>query len=566
MSGEGEFDEAYDLIVVGTGAGGMTAALRAHDEGQSVLLVEKSEQYGGSSAMSGGALWVPNNHLMGGTGISDSREDALAYLSACVDGRTPADRLETYIDQAPAMVEWLTRKTRARFVPLSLYPDYYPEKPGGRPGARSIEPAVMSARHLGPEFPNLRRSHPQQYMLGRMAMTAREAHVLISGGLKSWLLIFKIMLAYFLNIPARVKSRRDSRLTLGNALCGRLRWSLLDRSVPIWLSTSAKELIVEDGRVVGLVVEREGETKRLQARKGVLLAAGGFARNKSMREAHQRAPISDQWSAANPSNEGDAITMGQAVGAATDLLEEAWWTPVTLLPGKSYSWILVIEKSMPHSILVDEKGRRFTNESAPYIDVVNGMYGDHNGGEVCVPAWLIFDARYRKKYPCGPLPPGKVQPDNKISRKLREGFLNRGKTLEELAGKIGVDAAGLQATVERFNANALKGEDPDFGRGESLYDKYYADPSVKPNPALGTLEEGPFYAIQVWPGDLGTKGGLVTDDHGRVVSTEGEPIPGLYAIGNATASIMGHTYPGAGGTIGPAMTHGWLAAQHIARQ
>ena len=555
------WDHTTDLLVIGSGGGGMTAALVAHDCGANVLVLEKSDVYGGSTALSGGALWVPNNHHMPGAGIPDSDSDGLIYLQGVTRGGVPDDRLAAYVSHAKDMVRYLEDHSRVRFAPLPLYPDYYPEQPGGKPGGRSIEPVPYSSRKLGAEAPRLRRSG-QGLVLGRMGITAAEAHVLVSGSMRGLWLGFRLMLAYLIKGLLRIRrSRFDTRLTVGCSLMARLRHSLMDRKIPVWLSTGADELVVEDGRVVGAVVTRGEQRIRVRATRGVLLAAGGFARNRAMREEHQRHPITDEWTAASPADQGDAIRMGTAVGATVELMDDAWWTPVTLVPGKG-AWLLVVEKSLPGSILVNRDGKRFTNEAAPYIDVVNGMY-EANQATPSIPCFLVFDARYRKHYPCGPLGPGKVQPDSRLPRRLRDsGFLKKSSTLRGLAESLGVDPDGLEDTVRTFNEHARAGHDPDFGRGDSLYDRYYSDPRVGSNPNLAPIVDAPFYAIEVYPGDLGTKGGLRTDAQARVLDQHGEAISGLYATGNCSASVMGASYPGAGGTIGPAMAFAYIAAKH----
>ena len=304
----------------------------------------------------------------------------------------------------------------------------------------------------------------------------------------------------------RRKYGRDTKLHAGNALIGRLRRSLLDRNVPIWRQTAAKEMIVEDGRVVGVVVEGPGGEERLRADKGVLLAAGGFERNQEMREQYHRLPTSTDWNAGNERNVGDGIRMGMELGAKTDLMKEAWWTPVTLLPKSSHAWVLVVEKSMPGGLFVNKAGKRFCNEAQPYEDVGRAMYE----GDAVPDAFMVFDATYRRNYPVGPVAPGYAMPDKTLPRKLREGFLIRAESLDELARKCEIDGEALKATIERFNTLAEKGDDEDFGRGKSASDRYYADPNAGVNPSLAPLKKAPFYAIRIYPGDLGTKGGLVT--------------------------------------------------------
>jgi 3-oxosteroid 1-dehydrogenase len=342
-----------------------------------------------------------------------------------------------------------------------------------------------------------------------------------------------------------------------------LRRSLMDRGVPLWLNTSAHELVVEDGRVVGVVAEREGRRVRIRANKGVILAAGGFEASQSMREKYLPNPTRAEWSCGNHFNTGDAINMGLAVGATLDLMDDAWWGPTTIVPGEPHARMLVIEKSLPGSMLVSKRGERFVNEAAPYIDVVNAMYKRHTPESPCVPAYLVFDATYRKKYPCGPVLQASQQPDRMLPKALRNYF-KKADTLDGLAAQLGVDAAGLKATVAKFNEYARTGTDLDFHRGETVFDRYYGDEKVKPNPCLAPIETPPFYGLEAYPGELGTKGGLKTDAHARVLRESGEPVPGLYAVGNCSASVMGHSYPGAGSTIGPAMTFGYVAARDAA--
>ncbi|HKP57903.1 MAG TPA: FAD-binding protein [Polyangiales bacterium] len=555
-------DHSCDFLVIGSGGGGMVAALRAHDLGLDVLVIEASDKFGGSTGMSGGALWVPNNPHMAGAGIADTPEEAFQYLQRVTREGGDDARARVYVKESAEMVRYLEARTQVKLSACPQYCDYYPEYPGGKPGARTIEPVPYSARKLGVHADELRRSG-QGLVLGRMGLTAVEAHTLVQFSLRAYLLMLWIFLRYWLDLRARRKGKADNRLTLGTALVGRLRRSLLDRDVPLWLKTPAKELIVQDGRVVGALVEREGKPMRIGARHGVLLASGGFERNLEMRQRYQRAPITATWTAGNPHNLGDGIRMGEAVGGGLGLMDEAWWTPVTLLPNE-YAWLLVVEKSMPGGILVNKSGQRFTNEAAPYGDVVHEIYRANQPEGATIPCYLVFDARYRRSYPVGPLGPSKLQPDSAIGKRLRREFLNKAGSLAELAARIGVDAAGLEQTVARFNDQARRGQDEDYGRGSSAYDRYYSDAKIQPNPSLAPIVEAPFYAIAVYPGDLGTKGGLLTDVHARVLRADQSVIPGLYAAGNCTASVMGTSYPGAGGTIGPAMTFGYVAAAHAA--
>ena len=563
-----EWDRTVDLLVMGSGAAGMWAAVRGHDLGLDVLLVEKSELYGGNSAMSGGVCWVANNPGMAGEGIADSDEEGFEYLKHITKGEVPDDRLWLYIRESKRVLAYLHDKTHVRYVPLAKYTDYYPEAPGGRDGGRSMDPLPFDGSKLREDLIRLRRPHPQSQILGKFGITAKEAQAAIGVGFKTMLFMAWQMFLYFLRHFKRKRWGRDTKLCAGNSLMGRLLLSLKDRKVPTWLNTSVEELVFEDGKVVGAVLNKEGESIRVKANRGVLLAAGGFSRNLQMRQKYQRHPITTKWTAGTPSNTGDAILMGRDAGGALALMDEAWWTPVSLVPRSPFSWVLVVEKSLPHGLFLNQDGKRFTNEAAPYIDVVNGMYDDVAKTGAADPRWFhIFDATYRKSSIAGPVAPAKVMPDKQLPRRYRDGnFLYRAESLDELCEQLKIPAATAKAAITRFNEYAVKGEDPDFNRGWSAQDRYYGDPNVKPNCSLGPIETGPFYAVQIYPGDLGTKGGLVTDEHSRVMKEDGQLIPGLYAAGNSAESMMGRTYPGAGGTIGPALTFGFLAAEDAAQE
>ena len=558
----GHWDHTVDLLIVGSGAGAMTAGLAGHDRGANTLLIEKSDRYGGSSAMSGGGLWIPNNHLMADVGVEDNVEDAWTYLRETTRGEVSEDRLRAYLEKAPEMARYLSEHTRAEFVSLPEYADYYQRVPGSRPGGRCLEPKNFDASLLGGEFLNMREQNYQMLIMKRIFMTVFEARTMLCRT-PGWIRItMRLMARYWLDIPWRFKSRRDRNLAMGNALVGMLRRSLMDRGIPLWLNAPARELIVEDDRVVGVAAEKEGKTIRIRAEKGVVLAAGGFEGNQAMREKFLPNPTRAEWSCGNQHNTGDAINMGQALGAAIDLMSDAWWGPTSVVPDEDHARMLVIEKSLPGSILVNKAGERFVNEAAPYIDVVNAMHAKNSPEKPCVPAYLVFDATFRKRYPCGPILQASQQPDWALPGALKQGYLKKADTLEGLAARLGIEATGLEESVRNINEYARTGADLDFHRGETVFDRYYGDEKVEPNPCLAPIEKPPFYGLEAYPGELGTKGGLETDAHARVLKVSGEPIPGLYAVGNCSASVMGHTYPGAGSTLGPATTFGYIAARH----
>ncbi len=551
------WDRATDVLVVGSGGGGMTAALVARDRGLDTLVIEKGSLYGGSTAMSGGSIWVPCNHLMQKKGLSDSPDEALTYLKAVTAGRVAEDRLRAYVSAAPEMVRYLEKKSRVRFQLVAGYSDYYPGLPGGRPGGgRTIEAAPFSARQLGQLWAQLQPLPSQARLFGRMMATAGDAHRMVDASLRGRAAAARIVAAYFLN-PFRSLAKADTRLTLGSALIGRLRLSLADRGVDVWLDTAGEHLIVEGGRVVGVEARKAGGSVRIRAARGVILAAGGFARNLAMREQYQRQPVSDAWTVACRGDHGDAIRMGLELGAGIDLMDDAWWMPTSVAPGAEMPIMSIVDRSLPGCIIVNRQGRRFTNEAAPYIDVVKNQYASHASGAGAIPAYFIVDGRFRKKYPAGPIMPGSS------GRKFAaSGYLKVADTMEELAAKCGIDTKGLVAEVEKLNRFAAAGQDLDFRKGDTAIDRFYADPSVRPNPCLAPLDTSPYSAIELWPGDLGTKGGLLTDEQARVLRQDGSPIEGLYATGNCSASVMGSSYAGAGATIGPSMVFGYIAARH----
>ncbi|MDH4611431.1 FAD-binding protein [Pseudomonas sp. BN102] len=557
-----QWDQSCDVLVVGSGAGAMTAALRAHDLGLQVQVMEKSDRFGGTSAISGGGIWIPCNHRIAAVGGQDSAEEAVRYIRAVTHDEIDDGRIEAYVEHGHRAIEYLEQHSRVRFEAQAAYADYYPEVEGGKPGYRSMDPLPFDARELGEEFQRLREPSPGTLMMGRMTMTMKEARVLLCRG-PGWVgLTLRVLWRYWRDLGWRLRSRRDRFLTLGNALIAALRCSLMDRQVPLTLNCRLERLIEEDGRVVGAEVVRDGVLLRIQARRGVVLGAGGFERNQAMRAQYHPQPSRSDWSATPPYNTGDAIRAGQALGASTALMGHSWWAPTTHVEGEEKQRALFVERTLPGCIMVNSAGQRFVNEAAPYTDIVYAMYESNREGATSVPCWLIFDADFRRKYPCGALLPGYAMPDSRLPKHLHSYF-HKADSISELASMIGVDASGLLRTLTRFNSMAEAGKDLDFNKGDSLFDRYYGDPTIQPNPCLAPLVKAPFYAVRIDAGDIGTKGGLLTDVQARVLREDGTPIAGLYAIGNTAASMMGRTYPGAGSTIGPAMVFGFRAAEHI---
>ncbi|MFC6521088.1 FAD-dependent oxidoreductase [Undibacterium arcticum] len=562
-SGSPETTE-YDVVVVGSGGGAMLAACRAADNGLSVLVVEKCDVYGGTTAISGGGIWIPCNHVGEAAGAKDSFDEALTYVRACVGEHMSEARVRAYLKHGPRMVRYLHDKTQVRFVPLPEYADYFQDRPGAKPGFRSLDPKPFDAARVGAEFIKQRPPLAATLVGGRMSMTQTEARKML-GKHRGWVgLALTVMVRYWSDLPWRLRSRRDRRLTLGAALVGSLRVSLQERGIPLWLNTPLRDLVIKDGRAVGVQVERDGAVVQISARRGVILAAGGFEWNQAMRDKYLPQPSRAEWSVTPPhANTGDAIRAGEAVGAGLDLMQYMWGVPALQVPGQPQAHPLFVERALPGSVVVDAKGKRFLNENIAYTDFVQIMYRKQAEEGGTIPAWLVFDARFRRNYPCGPLFPGSFVPDSRLPQEVRQ-IVHRADTLDALAAQIGVDPVGLQETVARTNADAIKGVDSQFGKGGNCFDTYYGDTTVKPNPCLAPLEKAPFYALRLVPGDIGTKGGLTTDEHARVLTQAGVAIEGLYAIGNCSAAVMGTSYPGAGSTIGPAMTFGMLAADHIA--
>ncbi|MCY1390067.1 3-oxosteroid 1-dehydrogenase [compost metagenome] len=568
MTAHAQIQTSYDVIVVGSGAGAMTAALFAAERGLSVLVVEKSHQFGGTSAISGGGIWIPNNHHFAARGGDDSVDKAWTYLKAAVGDKVDEKRLRAYLEQAPRMVRELEACSRVRFAVAEKYPDYYQHLPGSLPGGRSLDPEIFDASVLEEEFGNMRPASATTLLMGRIAWTARQAHKAMSRSFGWRLMLLWLMLRYKLDFKWRRRSELDRRTALGASLVASLRRSLMDRKVPLWLNTDFRELKVEDGRVAGIRVHSGGRELELQARLGVILGSGGFEQNQALRERYLPQPTRQEWSATPPGNNtGAGLEAAQAIGAATDLMDWGWWAPTISVPGEEKPRPIFAERAFPGSIVVNGEGRRFVNEAAPYLEFVDAMYQDNQrSGGKSIPAWVIFDARFRFSYAMGPLMPAQIMPDSRLPADWLNDLYYKADSLPELAAQIGVDAATLVASVERLNGFARTGVDQDFGRGGNVFDRYYGSVDVKPNPCLAPLAKGPYYAMRMNAGDIGTKGGLLTNEHAQVLYPCGQAIPGLYAIGNTSASVLGTTYPGAGGTLGPAMTFGYVAANHLSAQ
>ena len=543
-----------DVLVVGSGAGALTAAITAHDHGGTVVIIEKSDMYGGTSATSGGGIWIPCNHLMAEHGQSDTSEAAITYLKACIGDAVSEARIKAYVENAPKMLKDMEDKSDVRFV-ATPYADYLTDKPGSKDGWRTLDPVPMSATKLGKEFFNMRPPHPQT-IFGGFTITVNEAKKIITRA-KGWKMIMaRLMLSYRLDIPMRMKSKRHRRLCLGNALIGRCLTSVFKRKIPIWRSAPLKSLIEKDGKVIGAIITKDGQDFRVNTARGVILAAGGFEQNPDMRAENLPGPTDIKWSATPGQNTGDAHKAAADIGAKLTLMDAAWWGPSVRLPHNDRSRVLFAERALPGVYIVNHKGARYLNEAASYDEVGRQLQAYPKT------SWVIFDRRAREKYGIGPLYPTAVHPDSKWTDSIK-AVVKKSDTIAGLADLIGVDVAGLQNTVEKVKKYSETGVDEDFASGSTSYDRYYGDPSVAPNPCLAPLSRAPFYAFPVYPGDIGTKGGVDVDVNAQALNLDGVPIGGLYATGNTASSVMGYTYPGAGSTLGPAMTFGYVAAKHI---
>lgn len=545
-----DWDHVTDFLVVGSG-GGLCGAVAASMAGLDVLVVEKDEFLGGSMGISGGVLWLPDNPLMRREGVSDSLETAMDYFASVVGEIGPASspaRRRSYVLEGSKLVHLLEQEG-IEFARCEGYSDYYADVPGftgGNARGRAIEVVPTDIKNLG--F----RLRP-----------AIAAPLVVRTGEAGALTLIRVSARSMLKavgIGARTVADRlrGRRMTSnGGALIARLLGVLQRRQVPVWTGSPVIDLIQEDGRVVGAAVRKNGRDVRVQARAGVLLASGGFAQNADMRAKYGGDQPNDaRWTLTTPGDSGELMQRAIELNAATDLMDEAWWVPVLRKPDGTLA-LVIQERARPGAIIVDASGRRYFNEAGSSMEVGQHMYrrqAETGGG---VPSWLIIDSRHRARYLFAMMPPGFTP-----KKWLTSGAMKRDATLAGLARQCGMEAGTLAATVDRFNQLAAEGVDHDFGRGVSAHDRYMGDPTHGPNPCLGPLAKPPFYAVQIFPGDVGTSGGLLCDEHSRVLDVSGDPIPGLYATGNATASVMGRAYPAGGASIGASCVFAFIAGNH----
>ncbi|MFN6544160.1 3-ketosteroid-delta-1-dehydrogenase [Mycolicibacterium nivoides] len=545
-----------DLLVVGSGTG-LAAALAAHEHGLSVLVIEKSSYVGGSTARSGGALWLPSSQVIEDCGGNDPASRAHTYLESVVADSAPRERYAAYLDNLPATVDMLRRTTPMKLFWAKEYSDYHPEAPGGSAAGRTCECRPLDTAILGEYLADLRP--------GVMEVSIPMP---TTGADYRWLNLMSRVPRKGLPTVLKRLAQGLGGLALGRryaaggqALAAGLFAGAIRAGIPIWLDTSLTELVTEGGRVTGAVVEHGGNRFVVTARRGVVLAAGGFDHDMEMRRKFQSDSLGSNLSLGAESNTGDAIRLGQDAGADIALMDQSWWFPaVAPLPGAAPA-VMLAERSLPGSLIVDHNGRRFANESADYMSFGQRVLQFEASGTPVEDMWIVFDQQYRNSYVFA----AELFPRMSIPQAWYDaGIAAKADSFAELASKMQVPVDEFSATVTRFNENAFAGEDPDFERGRSAYDRYYGDPTITPNPNLRPLVKGPFYAVKMVLSDLGTCGGLRADDHARVLREDGTAIDGLYAIGNTAANAFGHTYPGAGATIAQGLVYGYIAARDAA--
>lgn len=560
----------YDVVVVGSGAAGLSAALTAARRGLSVLLIEKAAVWGGSTAMSAGMVWVPGNSVLRRLGGDDDIERGRAYLRATVGDCTSDEMIDAFLVQGDRALRFLTDACPdLEFRTMEGYPDYWLDAPGAAHAGRGIEAGAFNTRKLGGWAALQQRAYFRPAV--PMDLNSFDSADLLLAGTHPRP-IGRALRLFARNVRKWVTGQRV--VTMGAALTAALMRAALDAGVEVHLQTGLSGLEFDDGRCVGVEIDQQRRRRRISATHGVILACGGFERNAEMRQRYQRHPINGEWTVGAPTNTGDGITLGLEAGAAIDNMSDAIWSPVIELPlVKAFTPIVITDeqrfivpdRSLPHTLIVNGAGQRFMNEALPYCTAGQGLYGGRYGkGDTDaenLPAWLVFDQHYRDRYPFayGYLPRVELPAEFYDS-----GAVIRRDSLADLAAAIEVPAAALVATVNRFNAFARTGIDEDFHRGENEHDRFYANRYHRPNPSLGELSKPPFYAVRVHPGDIGTSGGLVIDEHARVTRPGGTVIDGLFAAGNTTKSIVGHTYCAGGTSIGAALVFGHIAATTIA--
>jgi succinate dehydrogenase/fumarate reductase flavoprotein subunit len=555
-----------DVLVAGSGAGGFAAALTARLHGLDVIMVEKEPLFGGTTAYSAGVIWVPANAHQKRAGIADSREAALTYLAHHVGNRLDRAQAEAFVDTAPVMLEAFEREGFVAYALAPTWADYHPDEPGAAQGGRSLVPEDYDGRRLGAWFAKLRPPIKTMTAFGGMMVGRNDLpHVFrMRRSLRSALHVAGMLAR---QARDRLRYARGTRLVNGNGLVARLADNAFRRGIPLWLRCPVVELLRDGERVAGVIVQRDGARIRVNARRGVVLASGGFPANAALKRrayAHVAAG-QEHVSLPPPGNAGDGLALAQAMGGTfvSEVHQPAAWTPVSLVPqadGTTIPFPHFFDRGKPGYIAVNRRGRRFVNEAKSYHVFVPAML-EVCRGDTNAEAWIVCDHRAIRSFGLGAIGPAPMR----LAPYLRSGYLKRGNIVRELAEACGIDAGGLASTIGAFNEGAREGEDPEFQRGSDSYQRFNGAPGHGPNPCIAPLDRPPFYAVRVVPSELGTFAGIRTNAHAQVVDASGQPIPGLYAVGNDAASVMGGTYPAAGITIGPAMTFGYIAGCHLAK-
>jgi len=554
-----------DVLVVGSGCAGLSAAVTAGHHGCKVLVVEKEPRFGGTTARSGGWLWIPGTSLAKAWGIVEDKEQARTYLRHETGNSFDAARVDAFLANGPEAVDFFTSKTAVRFDMPLTFPDYHAEAPGGAQGGRSMVTRPFDGRELGERVHDLGRPLPELTVFGIMLGSGKDiVHFMrATKSPTSALYVAKRLSKHAMDVA---KHGRGMTLTNGNALAGRLAKSAFDLNIPLWLSSPVRELIVENGAVRGAIVERNGKPVTVTARRGVVLACGGFPHDVARRQKmFPHAPTGQEHYSPGPAgNTGDGLRLAETAGGRIEdrLPNAAAWVPVSITTRKDGSKGVMphfIDRAKPGVIAVTREGIRFANEGNSYHDFVQDMVKAAKPGEE-ITAFLICDHRTLRKYGLGCVPPFPMP----IGDYVRNGYLRRGASLAELARATGINASALETTITEYNKSAAEGRDPLFGKGSRAYNRFQGDALHGPNPCIAPVERGPFYAIKLVIGDLGTYAGIKTDAYARALDADGHVIPGLYAAGNDMASIMGGNYPGAGITLGPALTFGYIAGKHLA--
>ncbi len=556
--------ETWDVIVVGAGAAGMTAACVAAAEGRSVLLLEQASVVGGTTAISGGMVWIPANHKAAAGNHPDSLEAARAYLAATVPSAAP-ERLNAFLAHGDQAVQYLEAHTALRLQPVSTYPDYYPDLPGATLGGRVLEPEPFDAKVLGEAFNLLRAPLPEFTLIGGMMISRQDIPHLrrMTRSWRSALHVAGLLSRYALQ---RLSARRGTTLYLGNALAGRLLQSTLQLGVCLRTGITVERLVNEDGRICGVEVSTQGVMKLIRARKGVILSTGGLSHGGDLRARFVPTAAGTLSASVKSGTSARGAQLAlDAGGRLSELTEEgAFWVPASTFTRRDGSQGVfphtVTDRSKPGLIAVGSHGKRFVNEAVSYHEFVRAQLAN---AETAVPAFLLCDSRFLWKYGLGRIKPFTFSWS--VSAALKEGYLKRATNLKDLAVQLGIPPDALRLTVEHYNTHASQGKDPEFGRGSNAYQRHLGDADQTPNPCVAPIQTGPFYAVKVWPADLGMSAGIVTDDHARVLGPDDAPIPGLYACGNDMASVMEGAYPGPGITLGPALTFAYLAARHLSK-